>query len=93
MTVPTVVMMRKKKNGAQNRGNTQPWHGTGVRRNARYLAVDWGRLSPEELARFLCEYCQSNPKINAFCRTIALHFRAKRGGKRSKSGPDKQVEP
>jgi hypothetical protein len=56
----------------------------------RYLADDWGRLSPEELARFLCEYFQSNPEINAFCRAIALHFRAKRGGKRSKSGPDKQ---
>jgi hypothetical protein len=53
-----------------------------------YLADDWRRLSPEELARFLC--CQSNPQIKAFCRTIKLHFRAKRGGKRNKSGPDKQ---
>jgi hypothetical protein len=56
----------------------------------RYLADDHGRLSPEELARFLCEFCQSNPQIKAFCRTIKLHFRAKRGGKRNKSGPDKQ---
>jgi hypothetical protein len=76
MTVPTVVMMRKKKNGAHNR--------------LRDLADDWGRLSPEELARFLCEFCQGNAEIKAFCRTIALHFRGKRGGKRSKSGPDKQ---
>jgi hypothetical protein len=56
----------------------------------RYLADDWGHLAPEELARFLCEYCQDNPGIKAFCRTIAHHFRVKRGGKRSKSGPDKQ---
>jgi len=56
----------------------------------RYLANDWGHLTSEELARFLCEFCQSNLEINAFCRTIALHFRAERGGKRSKSGRDKQ---
>jgi len=55
----------------------------------RCLADDWGH-SPEQLARFLCEFCQDNPDIKAFCRTIALHFRVKRGGKRSKSGPDKQ---
>src|SRR5262249_28340063 len=55
-----------------------------------YLANDWRRLSPEELARLLCERCQSNPQIKAFCRTIKLHFRAKRGGKRNKSGPDKE---
>jgi hypothetical protein len=55
----------------------------------RNLADDWGP-APEELARFLCEYCQDNPEIKAFCRTIAHHFRVKRGGKRSKSGPDKQ---
>jgi len=56
----------------------------------RYLADYWGHLAPEELARFLCESCQDNPEIKEFCRTIALRFRAKRGGKRSKSGPDKQ---
>jgi hypothetical protein len=55
-----------------------------------YLADDWGHLAPEQFARFLCESCQGNAEIKAFCRTIALHFRGKRGGKRSKSGPDKQ---
>ena len=73
--------MRKKKNGAQNRGKRNPGTEQAFAETLRYLAVDWGRLSPEELARFLCEYCQSNPEINAFCRTIALHFRAKRGRK------------
>ena len=63
------------------------------RRSPKRLAIS--RLigdgcRPKSSARFLCEYCQSNSEINAFCRTIALHFRAKRGGKRSKSGPDKQ---
>ena len=90
MTVPTVAMMPKKKNGAHNRGKRNRGTEQAFAETLRYLADDWGRLSPEELARFLCEYCQSNPEINAFCRTIALHFRAKRGGKRSKSGPDKQ---
>jgi len=54
----------------------------------RYLADNWGHLAPEELARFLCE--QDNPEIKAFCRTIARHFRVKRGGKRSRTGPAKQ---
>ena len=55
-----------------------------------YLADDWGHLAPEQFARFLCESCQGNAEIKAFCRTIARHFRAKRGGKRRNSGPDKQ---
>src|SRR5262249_36190174 len=42
-----------------------------------YLADDWGHLAPEQFARFLCESCQGNAEIKAFCRTIALHFRAK----------------
>src|SRR5262245_11976893 len=90
MTVPTVVMMRKKKNGARNRGKRNGGAEQAFAETLLYLADDWGHLSPEELARFLCEYCQGNSQINAFCRTIKLHFRAKRGGKRNKSGPDKQ---
>jgi hypothetical protein len=73
MTVPTVAMMPKKKNGAYNRGKRNRGTEEAFAETLRYLADDWGRLSLEELARFLCEYCQSNPEINAFCRTIALH--------------------
>jgi hypothetical protein len=62
----------------------------GFAETLRYFADDWEHLAPEEFARFLCESCQGNPKIKAFCSAIKLHFRAKRGGKRDKSGPDKQ---
>jgi hypothetical protein len=90
MTVPTVVMMSKNKNGARNRGNRNGGTEQAFAETLRYLADDWGHSTPEELARFLCEFCQDNPDIKALCRTIAFHFRVKRGGKRSKSGPDKQ---
>ena len=90
MTVPTVAMMRKQKNGARNRGKRNGGTEQAFAEALLYLADDWGHLPPEELARFLCESCQGNAEIKAFCRTIALHFRAKRGGKRSNSGPDKQ---
>src|SRR5215472_18625500 len=76
MTVPTVVMMRKKKNGTRNRGKRNGGTEQAFAETLLYLADDWGHLSPEELARFLCESCQGNPEIKAFCRTIKLHFRA-----------------
>jgi hypothetical protein len=56
----------------------------------RYLADEYAHLSPEELGSFLSAAFYENPIVRALCRSIAREFPEKRGGKRSRSGPDKQ---
>ena len=51
MTVPTVMMMRKKRDGARNRGKRNGGTEQAFAETLRYLTDDWERLSPEELAR------------------------------------------